>query len=226
MKNKKILNLETRRDIYNHVLRFPGVHLSEICKKLSMKKNNVCYHLEILKKQGLIETTSSDGYTRFFPVKLVGKEAENIAHLFAKSYSYENKKRILSLFKYYIPGRNEKKIINLIKRPVPSEILGFLFPDYDFSLMEISRNLKKHWTTISFHLKKMIKLGIIEKISNGNEVRYKIKDYEYILRLSFMYSCWRQQVKSNGEFEYVVEVTSFDLIFDAFFEIFPHPYHI
>ena len=224
MKNKKILNLEKRRDIYNFILRFPGSHLSNICKNLNIRKNNVSYHLNILKKHGLIDSISSDGYLRFYPVKLDRKDAEKIADLFDKSFSYETKKRILNLFKYYIPGRNERKILTIINHKIPKDIIKLLFPDYNCSLMEISRNLKKHWTTISYHLKKMEKLGIIEKVIEGKETRYKIKDYEYTLRILFMYSGWHQKVNSEGKIEYVISGKIFDSIYDAFNEIFPNPY--
>ena len=224
MRNKNILNLEKRRDIYNFILRFPGSHLSNISKNLNIRKNNVNYHLNILKKHGLIDSRFSDGYLQFYPVKLDGKDAEKIADLFDKSFPYETKNRILSLFKYYIPGRNEKKILAITNRPIPRDILGILFPDFDYSLMEISKALKKHWTTISYHLKKMEKLDIIEKVVDGNEVRYKIKDYLYMLRISFMYNSWHQQVDSKGELEYVLLGGVYDAVYDAFNKIFPAPF--
>ena len=224
MKNKNILNLKTRRDIYNHILRKPGVHLNALCKRLNIRKNNVCYHIDILEKNGLIYSSFDDGYLRFYPVKLNEKEAEKVANLFDKTFNYESKSRILTLFKYYIPGRNEKKILTIIHRPVPRDILSILFPDFEHSLLELSRSLDKHWTTVSFHLNKMEKLGIIEKVRYGKEVKYRIKDYYYMLRISFMYGGWHEQVNSEGEIEYVISGSIYDSIYDVFNEIFPSPF--
>jgi predicted transcriptional regulator len=220
VKNKKILNLETRRDIYNHVLRFPGIHLSEICKKLKMRKNNVCYHLDFLKKQNLIETTSDDGYIRYYPAKIEEKDTEKIACLFDKSYQYENKKRMLSIFKYYIPGRNDRKVLNLIKRPVPHKIIAFLMID-ESSLTEISKCVKKHWTTVKFHLKKLINKDIIESVNYGTEVKYRIKDKEYILKLWFLFYAWKEQIDDNGNLEYKIDYTTIDAAEKFYFEFFP-----
>jgi predicted transcriptional regulator len=226
MDKNKTLELETRRNIYNHILRFPGIHFSDLCKKLNLKKNNVDYHLKILEKQGLIETSSDDGYLRYYPVKLEGRDAEKVANLFARSFPYETNKRVLSIFKYYIPGSKERKILNLIKRPVPQKIILFLYLGDESSLMEIARGLKKHWTTISFHLKKLVKSDVVERVSNGKEVRYQIKDPEYVLRLAFMYTPWRAYVNGGGELEYEVEYSRIDKVINSVYEIFPHPYHV
>lgn len=225
MVNKNLLELKSRRDIYNHILRFPGVHLSELCNVLKLQKNNADYHLNILKKEGLIETCFEDGYIRFYPIKLEGKKAEQVAKLFEKSFNYEDFNRMLLIYKYYIPGREEKKILNLIKRPVPYKILGLLYLN-DSSLMEISRGINKHWTTTSFHLKKLIKAGLVEQITNGGEKRYSLKNFEYILRLSFMFLAWKEYVNENGEIEYKINYDSFDKVIEGIFEVFPHPYHI
>jgi predicted transcriptional regulator len=225
MENKNLLKSKTRRDIYNHILRFPGIYLSELSSKLNLRKNNVDYHLKILKKYGLIESCLEDGYIRFYPVKLEGKKAEEVAKLFAKYFKYENKDRMLLLFKDYIPGHKEKKILNLLKRPVIQNILGFLYLN-ESSLMEISRGINKHWTTTSFHLRKLINVDVVEIISKGSEKRYKLRDFENLLLLSVKIHSWKEYKNNNGEIEYKINQDGIDKVIEGIFDVLPHPYHV
>ena len=227
MKNNKannVLKLDTRKEIYNLILRFPGIHLSEIYKKLGMQKNNVDYHLKILIKHELIEVSSNDRFTRYYPAKLDDSKAEKIARLLSKSSSYENENRALNIFKHYIPGRKEKEILNLIRRPVVMSIIRFMFLDDFTSRAEISKYLKKHPTTITFHLNKLIKADVIERVIQGNDIRYKIKDKEDILKLAFLYFAWIKQENSDGKIEYDVNYTAIDFFEKFVFDMFPLPF--
>lgn len=184
---KDVLDLKARRTIYSFILKCPGLHLSELCKRLNMHKNNVDYHLKILIKQGLIETSSEDGYTGYYVTKLDGERARAVAKVLINSMPYETEKRLFHIFKYLVPGRKDKRILNLIRRSVPREIIAFLFVHPDSSQIEISRHLKKHHSTVSFHLNKLIKANIIERIPNGNEIRYRIKNEGHLVKLGFLY---------------------------------------
>jgi predicted transcriptional regulator len=67
-----VLDLETRRDIYNLIEKNPGLHLSKIADLLSMRTSHVEYHLLFLEKNDLIKSEKEQGYKRFFIKGQVG----------------------------------------------------------------------------------------------------------------------------------------------------------
>lgn len=67
--------------------------------------------------------------------------------------------------RYYITnnlGRFEKKLLHIIRRETPRNILLYIFLYVGASQIQLSRDLEKHPTTIEFHLKKFLDMGIIE----------------------------------------------------------------
>jgi len=92
--------------------------------------------------------------------------------------------------RYYIAnkiGKTDKKILHLLRQTVPREIIIFLLLHPDSLQKKISKNLKKHPTTISFHLNKLMNIDIIETIPNGNETIYRIKNPQHISDLLIKY---------------------------------------
>ena len=63
----------------------------------------------------------------------------------------------------------------------------FLLIKPSSSQLIISKNLKKNSKIVSIYLNKLIELDIIENISIDNEVRYKIKNNNYISDLIIKY---------------------------------------
>ena len=62
----QILELETRRQIYELILKNPGLHFSEISRKLNIPKTTLTFHLDNLEKHGLIASIYEDKNSRFF----------------------------------------------------------------------------------------------------------------------------------------------------------------
>lgn len=67
--------------------------------------------------------------------------------------------------RYYIInsiGNNQQKILHILRQEVPRNIILCLLIDSFASQIELSDSLEKHPTTIEFHLKKLLNMGIIE----------------------------------------------------------------
>lgn len=64
---EEMLELETRRDIYNLIKENPGLHLSRIANLLDMSVSLVEYHLRYMEKNNIVVAEKSGGYKRFFP---------------------------------------------------------------------------------------------------------------------------------------------------------------
>ena len=48
------LNLQTRRDIYNCILKYPGIHLRQIFREIKCSQGSVRYNVKYLKKCKLV----------------------------------------------------------------------------------------------------------------------------------------------------------------------------
>jgi predicted transcriptional regulator len=155
MVKRGALELEKRKKIYNYILRNPGLHLSELARKLDIPKTTLNYHLKYLEKKGKITSRSGSLYLRYFPANKL-KEID-------------------------------KNILNLIRQDIPCEIIIYLFLNPYSSRLKISEHLKKHPTTISFHLYKLMDKDIIESFKFENEGRYRIKHTENVLNLLLKY---------------------------------------
>jgi len=238
MEKSEILNLETRRRIYNYIKENPGLHLRELARRLNLSYYNLDYHINYLKKLDLVEVKTENSYSRIYVSNIIGTE--------------------------------EKAILNVFQQKVPRFILTSFLIFKVRTQKELSEDLEKHPTTIKFHLKKLVDLGVVElaESHNGivyinnsrcnkvkrspikNETLYKIKDYDYIKKVLITHSIslyndkifkeiieWARDLtihvdkarngkgpkyfKLNKNFIEEEE----NLIIGIMSEIFPHPYY-
>ena len=80
----EILGLETRRKIYKFILKKPGLHFSEISRKLKIPKTTLNHHLNYLKKHGLITSIYEEKNSRFFVAQNFGNLEKKLIHLLRK----------------------------------------------------------------------------------------------------------------------------------------------
>ena len=73
-----VLELETRRRIFDLVQKNPGLHLSRIAEILGMRTSLVEYHLLYLEKNELILSTKESGYSRYFSKGSIGVDDKKI----------------------------------------------------------------------------------------------------------------------------------------------------
>ncbi len=66
-KDKKILELETRKKIYLVIKEFAGSHFREIQRKSGLSVGSVQYHLHYLVKNGLVKEIKKDNNLVYFP---------------------------------------------------------------------------------------------------------------------------------------------------------------
>lgn len=78
MSKEEVLELKTRRQIYNHILKHPGLHEREISRQLNIPLGTVDYHLFFLKKRGLVTDRSNGRYTRYYVMGKIGTKDKKI----------------------------------------------------------------------------------------------------------------------------------------------------
>ena len=99
----ELLELETRRAIYNLVYTQPGLHLREIQRQLGMHVNLVEYHIHQLIASELVVSVKQGGYNRFFPAQATG--------------SGRQVDRLTS---------QEKRVLGMMRQPMPLRIMVYL----------------------------------------------------------------------------------------------------
>ncbi|MCK4365522.1 MAG: ArsR family transcriptional regulator [Thermoplasmatales archaeon] len=234
MKSKEnILKYETRREIYSFIVNNPGLHLREIERRMKYPLGSIRYHLDSLKKYGLITSKVAKRYTRFYATDKLGRK----------------EKEIIDLLRQEIP----RKIILLLLTPGPGNIYRNKDTMYNASLdhttflrtyskkefVELTKfwsggileeyYLKKSRSTIDFHLNKLLEADLIEKIKVGKEMKYKLRDddvtwWTFLIRYKNALSndLIDHHLKMNDSLvKYFV-----DRFTDVFYDIFPHPYHV
>lgn len=65
---EKILELDSRKKIYEIVKKFAGCHFREIERKSALSTGSVKYHLNYLVKHSLIKEEKEGSYARYFPI--------------------------------------------------------------------------------------------------------------------------------------------------------------
>ena len=208
-----ILYLETRRVVYNFILNHPGLHLRELERKNYIPFSTLKYHVDYLIKNKLVEVKKINGFSRHYATKKVGKMDKKLLNAFRQ----ESLNRILVVFLYrvtkeYFYKKDFKKL--------PEDEKWF---NYNYFC------IKKHRTTILFHLNKLVEMGIVEKGNIKGKTCYKLVDHSMVWDFLIRY----QDALSNKRVNNLISCISGSVIpnlpervMKRVYDIFPHPYHI
>ena len=164
MQKDKILNLETRSNIYNFIKDNPGLHLHELARKLDINYQNLRYHLNFLKKHDMISLRFSNSYLRAY----VSKELSRIEKdLFTTTRQKTQRHILLSFILYVVCSQNDLSK-HIDKHPTTIE--------YHLKKL-IEKNLIVQAKTKDGHTKlNYPDVKYSEKIPKVNEKLYTLKD--------------------------------------------------
>lgn len=224
-----ILKLQTRRIIYDFILKNPGLNLREIQRRLNIPLGGLRYHLGYLEKLDLILFKPDKKYKRYYVKDTIGRQDKEILNLLRQ----ETTLRIVVTLTLPGPGniyRGEKVYQEAIKKHETFE------KTYSIKeIMELTKNwgkgehfhIHKHRTTIEFHLGKLLELDLVEKISMGKEIKYRLKDEDLIWAFFIKYKDALSKRSVNDILNWRSDgyVSVADNIINVTWEIFPHPYH-
>ena len=189
-------------------LKYPGLHLRRLSRELNIPKTTMEYNLRYLEKQGLIVIKSEGKYHHFYVAKRVG----NI----------------------------DKKVLSTLQKDIARKIILFLFLYPRTSRVDISKELEKPATTIGYHLKKLHNIDIVERDRYKHKIIYKIKKQKEMYKLLITYEKsffddttvrlllkWVRYVFPDGMPKRDnTKASDLEDISKAFYDIFPHPYHV
>jgi predicted transcriptional regulator len=76
------LDLETRRELYELITKFPGLHFREILRRLDISSGNLNYQLNYMMKHDMIVSIADGNLKRYYIIgKVKGKEKRILACL-------------------------------------------------------------------------------------------------------------------------------------------------
>jgi len=93
--------------------------------------------------------------------------------------------------RYYVTSLrftdDEKKIMSALRIQTEKLILIYLLTNPFASGKELSKALNLSPSTISWHVSKLVKLGIIEKVRNKDQITLRIRDSEKVEKMLITY---------------------------------------
>jgi DNA-binding transcriptional ArsR family regulator len=225
----EILKLETRREIYNFINNYPGLHLREISRRTNIPLGSLRYHIGSLKKYSLIVTRKDQVYKRYFVLHSIGNMDKEIINILRKEIPL----RIVLLLLCPGPSRIYKDIPTYEKAASNPEIYEKKFSKNE--LIELTKywrksdhfHLKKHRTTIYFHLKKLMEADLIEEVKVGREIKYKLKDEYMVVAFLIKYkdAFSKKAIDESLQWKRNEYLKGAENFIHILYDIFPHPYH-
>jgi predicted transcriptional regulator len=144
---------ETRKKIYSLISNSPGLHLSKIAELLHMQLSLAEYHLTSMEKDRLIIAVKDVGYYK----------------------------------RYYLTGSDigveQRKMVSLLREEIPLKIVLFLLKQKSAKHKDILQNFDITSSTLSYHLNKLVNLGIVAVPSLADNTGYQLKNPEKIIEL-------------------------------------------
>jgi DNA-binding transcriptional ArsR family regulator len=175
LETDNILNLESRRLIYNHIRDYPGIHLSELVRKTNFSEGTVRYHIRYLNKRNLIRIDNVDGYARYFLKNNIRNGHSKILNVVRK----ETPRRILlTLLIFHVFSK--KQLSTYIKKN-PSTIHHYL---KILEKMDIVEPVKHKDDLIKINYEKNI---FVKVKRNRRDIFYILKDPYLIYDIFIIY---------------------------------------
>ena len=160
---EELLELETRREIYDLVRRVPGLHMREIQRQLDLSIALTECHLRQLEEAGLLVSILEEGYKRYYPT--TGADGGELKAL----------------------GAEERRMIGLFRQSIPLRITLFLLSRDVATQSEIADRLGISRSRLSFHLNKLLRQGVVRKLSRREGRGYSLVDRNKTFRLIIAY---------------------------------------
>jgi predicted transcriptional regulator len=154
----EVLELETRKRIYDVIRRNPGVHMRELERLTGYSVALVKYHLGHLEKTGYVTGMDEGGYRRFFP-------ADKDLHLTVA----------------------QKRKLGVLRREIPLRIVLFLIRHPYSKHKDISENLHLAPSTVSFHMGRLTREGIVRDTVEPDKKGLVVDDPADLVRILVVY---------------------------------------
>jgi predicted transcriptional regulator len=159
-RNELDMDLERRRQVLSLVQSFPGLHLSEIARRLDWSPMLTEYHLRVLEKHDLVSSMEEDHYRRYYAkVEHGGMRVD-------------------------VLGAQEKRLLALLRHPVRLHIITYLAAHGEGRNKDMATSLGLSRPATSYQLSKLLRAGVVTKDETD---RYVLADAPTVTRLLLAY---------------------------------------
>ena len=160
VQEERLLANPTRRNLYHHILAYPGVSLPILKKVFGIPEGTLRYHLRQLEKGKKVSSRLRKGKRCFFPAEGSDLEA-----------SLRDRAPDLSL------SRSQERILFTINRR----------PGIDQK--DLARTLRINRFTLAYNINRLMEAGLMMRWRDGREIRYRYLtrrelDHEILRRAS------------------------------------------
>lgn len=102
---------------------------------------------------------------------------------------------------YTVGSETDEKVMSLLNLESPRRIILYLIENESSSHMEIAKNLGLSSSTISWHMKKLLDLGIVVTKYKGKFSIYRLQNKKALLLLFYQYksSTWNHLINNMTE---------------------------
>jgi len=234
MKKSEIFELETRRHIYKYIKNNPGLHLRELSRRLLISYHNLRYHVNYLKKLGMITIKTDSSYSRLFIADEIGTNDQKILNIIRQKIP-----RYIILVLHMWIALTQKELSEYLEKH-PTTIEYHLKKLLSRGIIEFAP-VKDGITLTNIPNKNLDRKPV------HNEVLYRLKDPYLVDKLLINYkrSLFKDKIfrdlmehtdrvndlyvkdRGNIKYKYFKTLKHYeDNLSEMLSDIFPHPYHI
>jgi len=221
------LEFKTRKEIYNFILEYPGLHLRELFRRLDHSNGTIKYHLNFLKKQHLIIEKHETGYNRFYASNDVGMDEVKILNVLRQ----KNPRHIL-LYLLLCVGASQIELSKELNND-PKTIAFHLKKLKEYNIIEIAP-VENGMVRTRYKQSKLFGRKPV-----ASEVIYRLRDPYLIYNVFLMYKGKLFDEDTTSDILELVEffftkkrskiitsnTTKIDNVEELLYDILPHPYH-
>lgn len=191
--NCNILELETRRKIYDFIQKFPGLHVREISRRLEIPFSTLQYHLRFLEKRELVKAKDDGKYIRYFIYSKFGRKEKDVVDFIRKKTT----RSMIFYFLTFIVCSQAEISKSIEKHPTTIE-----FHLKKMEKMGIIKQVKSEYGVVKLDFKPYE----VEHIQEGNEIIYCLVDPYLIYDLLVIH---KENVLDDEEFRQMFEYIEF-----------------
>lgn len=130
-----------RKQVYEAVRRYPGIHVRGIERNLGVSAPLVQYHLKHLVDEGFVEAHDQGGYSRYYPRREVRVRDEDVP------------------------------LLGLLREEVPLHVTLLLLDHGALTHGALVERMGLAKSTVSYHLAKLAEAGIVEREPGSARIR-------------------------------------------------------
>lgn len=160
---EELLELASRRRLFEFLEAYPGLHLRELERQLGMDVRALLHHLDFLEKHEAVTNVREGGYVRYYP------------RAWEAGYFRE---RI---------GAPEKRVLGLLRQRVPLQLVLLLADRGEVATEVLREATGLAASTLSYHLKKLRRLGIVAYRREERQRIHRLEDPDAVVQLLLRY---------------------------------------